>query len=74
MAMSVRLRLRDLPSIWSSLTPHEQKQLRESSPLVEAVLNPMCWMLKHTRTRDEQDKENPYKPFPIGQCFTIYTR
>lgn len=29
-----------------------------------AEKNPLFWLTRCTRTKDEQDRENPYKPFP----------
>lgn len=37
-------------------------------------MNPLTWLQKFTRTKDEQDAKNPYKPFPDRAYFhDLYT-
>jgi hypothetical protein len=35
----------------------------------ESIKNPLVWGRYATRTKDEQDRENPYKPFPDWEYF-----
>ena len=55
-----------LLSIWPSLTPKEQSSLLH---LLQGVSDPLYWMQHCTKTKDEQDVLNPYKPFPNRPYF-----
>jgi hypothetical protein len=65
----IRINLADLPSIWSLLTPELQEQFVKDSPISEAVINPLTWARKWTKTKDEQDPNNPYKHLPNYEYF-----
>lgn len=55
-----------LISLWPSLSATEREACQE--PL-RALADPLWWMRHGTKTLDEQDHENPYKPFPNYECF-----
>lgn len=63
------LDLATLASKWSCLPVWIQRSLWQSGPLVPPVINSLYWMLAHTRTRDDQDPSQPYKPFPDRDYF-----
>lgn len=56
--------LRKLRSAWPSLTTKEQRYLWLSSRGLRPILDSLYWMQNSTKTRDDQDPNNPYKPFP----------
>lgn len=61
--------LHQLQSIWASLSPDERKQFLAHNPRLGPIVSPLTWMLSHTKTKDEQDATNPYKPFPNRSYF-----
>ena len=67
----IPLDVRQLPSIWSSLTPELRKQLLIDLPVARAVMSSLHWMYHWTNTRDDQDLENPYKRFPRHDYFFV---
>jgi hypothetical protein len=70
-AMTIPVDLRDLPLIWSLLTPEQHKQLLSVYPEVAGILDSLCWAQRWTKTKDEQDLEHPYKPLPDREYFGI---
>jgi hypothetical protein len=56
--------LRDLPSIWSSLTPPLREQLLSVWPEAAAIVDSYEWMTRWTKTRDDRNPDRPYKPMP----------
>ncbi len=68
MATEITARLREWMCDWSFLTKEKREQLLKECPLVEAA-EPLAWMRKFTRTKDEQDPLNPYKRFPNWPYF-----
>lgn len=74
MATAITLRLSELPSVWSLLTEDERRSCLEQAPICEAAIHPLKWMQKWTRTKDEQDAANPFKPFPQREYFEIVYR
>src|ERR1041385_1116787 len=61
----IPLRAEDLPLIWSLLTPQQRSQLQRDLPVSAAITDSLCWMQDGwTKTRDDQDSDVPYKPFP----------
>jgi len=62
--VTIDIEYRALASQWSLLTPEVQRQLWRSDPLVKPLINSLEWMMHHTKTRDDQDPNHPYKPFP----------
>src|SRR5665213_1057787 len=67
----VTLDLRKLASRWSLLTPDEQRQLWNSVPTVPPIINSLLWMSRWTKTRDDQDPNQAYKPFPPRDYFRV---
>jgi hypothetical protein len=63
------IRLSVLPLLWSWLTPEEQKQLWNEWHISRAVLHSLHWARRWTKTKDEQDPENPYKHLPSYEYF-----
>src|SRR5882672_5859458 len=60
-------KVRLLISTWDSLTPNERKQFLQQpgNELESAIVDSLCWIQEGwTKTRDDQDPLNPYKPFP----------
>jgi hypothetical protein len=63
---TVPLDLRDLPLIWYSLTREQRLHLLKHYPESAAIVDPLHWMCDGwTRTKDEQDQFEPYKPMPM---------
>lgn len=60
----VTLDLATLASRWSTFPLELQRQLWQAIPEVPPIINSLCWMQHHTRTRDDQDPNQSYKPFP----------
>jgi hypothetical protein len=58
---------RTLASQWSSIEPETQDALWTSDPLVPPIINSLYWMWNHTKTRDDQDQNHPYKPYPVRE-------
>ena len=56
-----RIPMPRLLSIWRSLTPTQRALYL---PLLMAMKSPLYWLMNMTKTLDEQDAVNPYKPFP----------
>jgi hypothetical protein len=46
-----------------------QRQLWQSIPEVPPIMNSLYWMWNHTRTRDDQDPIQSYKPFPADRPY-----
>jgi hypothetical protein len=60
----VTLDLATLASRWSTFPRELQQQLWRVIPEVPPIINSLIWMQHHTRTRDDQDQSQSYKPFP----------
>lgn len=58
-----------LRSILSALSPPVREKLFERQPQCKAVVDALWWLKHHTRTKDEQDADNPYKPLPDYEYF-----
>jgi hypothetical protein len=58
---------RTLASKWSSLEPEVQNALWTSDPVVPPLINSLYWMWNRTKTRDDQDPSQSYKPFPVRE-------
>src|SRR5260370_7994926 len=59
----------ELPSIVRSIeNAEDRKEVTEKliaqQPQIAGMLDSLAWMRNFTKTKDEQDPENPYKPFP----------
>jgi len=60
----VTIKLQEIPYVWSSATKEQQQLLLDSSPLVAPLVQSLTWMRLWTKTWDEHDTANPYKPLP----------
>src|ERR1043166_233874 len=70
--ITVNIDLAKLPSHWSSLTLEVQTQLWRSVPIVRPLISSLEWMQAGwTKTRDDQDNEHPFKPFPKAPYFRV---
>jgi hypothetical protein len=69
--IQLELDLATLPSKWHSLPEPIQRSLWQSVPQVPPILNSLYWMWNHTKTRDDQDPIQPYKPFPDRDYFVV---
>lgn len=67
----LKIGLAKLASRWNSLPELMQERIWNSSPLVPPTLNSLFWLWGHTRTRDDQDPSQPYKPFPDREYFHL---
>ena len=65
----LNINLKDIPYVWSSATPKQREALLNSSPLVEPLVSSLTWMRKWTKTWDEHDTVQPYKPLPNYEYF-----
>ena len=48
-----------------------KKELERRSLIRRCTSNPLYYLQNHTRTKDEQDKEHPYKSFPPYKYFEM---
>ncbi len=71
--MEVRQELLLLLSIWDSLGPEKQRKFLKmpGNELASAIVDSLTWMYGWTKTRDDQDQKNPYKPFPQKPYFEV---
>src|SRR5690348_16073264 len=69
--VKIPVELEELPSIWSLLTPELRRQLLRDCPHAAGVVDSLEWMQWWTKTKDEQDPENPYKPLPRRPYFEL---
>jgi len=65
------IKLIDIPYVFWSATPQQQRLLLNSSPLVEPLVLSLTWMRKFTKTWDEHDTEQPYKHLPDYKYFDV---
>src|SRR3990167_4917988 len=56
----------ELRSIWPCLTQPERENFLR---VLRAIAEPLFWMKTCVKTKDEQDSQNPYKPFPDRAYF-----
>ena len=63
--------MRQLLSIWDSLLPNERKQFLELNADAAPIVDALVFLRTSTRTRDDKDPANPYKPFPNWPCFDV---
>ncbi len=66
---TVTVDLHKLSLIWGRLDPRERLLFSRDNPEAASLADPLHWLRHHTKTQDEQDKENPYKPFPDRPYF-----
>lgn len=69
--LHLKLGLGTLASRWSSLPEWIRESFWRSVPLVPPVINSLYWMWNHTKTRDDQDPNQPYKPLPYREYFVV---
>jgi len=59
-----------LASIWWSLKPRSREMLWKDLPSpAKSAVSSLHWMWYDTKTRDDQNPEHPYKPFPRREYF-----
>lgn len=70
-----------MPDQTAPRNPERANKIRELKILRElhirrALKDPLYWLMKATKTFDEQDMQNPYKPFPdreyISHMFDVF--
>src|SRR5437762_3513118 len=62
-----------IPFKWSLLTPEQRVSFWEHYPLCRPILDSLYWLRHHTKTLDEQDPANPFKPFPNREYHQFLT-
>src|SRR6266550_1840028 len=67
----ITFQLDKLPLTWPLLTVEEQNFLWELLPRCRPLVNALWWMTRATKTRDDQDQLNPFKPFPEKPYFKV---
>ena len=69
--LSLQEQLRLLTSIWVSLDRKQQQRFLQEpgNELASSIVDALYWMQHATKTKDEQDQANPYKPFPDYHYF-----
>src|SRR3989304_5308812 len=56
-----------LRSIWDSLTPDERRLFLHHNPQAAPIVDPLTWMKKHTKTKDEERSL-----IPLDYCWTLW--
>lgn len=69
--IKLQIPLRRIPFVWSQATAKQRKALLGYSPLVAPLTSSLTWLRKWTKTWDEHDVEEPYKPFPDWKHFDV---